>query len=136
MSTNKDEYDFNGGIMIGSTMTEEKDSLEDDELFGDDPLLDASEDEVQEAQSGLADGDDLLEDEEVKMPRSSSGSRKVPEVSQDVLDEVGDAIGAFDASTANKRQIRGLRIVLQTLSKARYPKKARAKKKRVSKKKK
>ncbi len=141
MATKEEDYDFNGGIMIGSMMTEEtKDELEDDELFGDEPLLDASDEEVGEAQSSSNEGEDILEEDEdeddTPRTRISTKARKVPEVSQDVLDEVGDAIGAFDAETANKKQIRNFRLVLQTLSKARYPKKPRTKKKKSKKKKK
>ena len=97
-----------------------------DELF-DAPIVEVTEEQKEIATEKISEGEDLfpVDPPAVKKPRSSKASI---EVSQEILDEVEDAIGGFDAESANKKQIRSLRKALQNLSLAKYPKKAKKKK--------
>lgn len=123
-------------------------SIRGDDLFEDEvvetPILDITQAQRERAQKKVNDGDMLFPEEveenkirekRIKSSRSES-KRIVPEVPQSILDEVGDALGDFDAEHANKKKIRALRKALQNLSLARYPKKIREKKKVIIKKKK
>jgi len=117
--------------------SEDEDEEEEEEEEG---ILDLTRKEREHAQKKLASGEMLFPEEEedlkkkVKVRRAPSEStRAVAPVSQDILDEVGDALGDFDAETANKKKIRALRKALQHLSLARYPKKKREKKNRFDK---
>lgn len=126
-----------------------------DFVFGDEvvtkkkKILDITEEEISTAQNKLESDEMLFPEDEADYKRITKGSRKkdrserrrerrestrvVPVVSQEILDEVGDALGVFDAETANKRVIRQLRKALQKLSLARYPKKKRERKEKKSK---
>lgn len=119
------------------TEEEETDEEEEDEEESESPILDLTEKQREKAQKRLNSGEILFPEEEedakkrVKKSKRERGERTprvVAPVSQDILDEVGDALGDFDAETANKKQIRTLRKALQHLSLARYPKKKREKK--------
>jgi hypothetical protein len=114
----------------------------DDVKEESDSILDMTEEEIDSANKKKQSGDMLFPEEEEEVKRISKTKRKrergestrtVPPVSQDLLDEIGDLLGSFDAETANKKAIRGLRKGLQQLSLARYPKKKRAKKKKSKK---
>jgi len=113
---------------------EEEETDEEDEEESESPILDVTEEQREHAQKRLNSGEMLFPEEEedfkkrVKKPKGDRAHRVVAKVDQDILDEVGDALGDFDAETANKKQIRTLRKALQHLSLARYPKKKREKK--------
>ena len=130
----------NGGIFFDDT--------DEEKILGDEvkekPILDLTVDERKAAQEKVASGEMLFpeEEEEIeeklstpKAKRERPSKKVVREVDQNILDEVGDALGVFDAETANKREIRTLRKALQALSQARYPKRERSRKEKKTKKK-
>lgn len=135
----------NGAINLDLELDDEEDEedLLDEEVEEDEvdeevkpkkkSILDITNDQIVSARKKLKSGELLFpeEEEELKGMTKSRGKRRsgpVPEVSQDILDQVGDALGEFDAETANKKQIRNVRKALQALSLARYPKKKKTKK--------
>ena len=112
------------------------DEVEEDEVFEERPkksILEVTEDQIVSARKKLKSGEMLFPEEKEEFEGMTKERKKraggpVPEVDQEILDEVGDALGEFDAETANKKQIRKLRKALQLLSLARYPKKKKVKK--------
>lgn len=121
---------------LDEELDEEELDEEEDEEESKTPILDATEAQLKRAKSigknqvGIFHEDDELpkKRKKDKASRIQRPPREVPVVSQEILDEVGDALGEFDAETANKRIIRNVRRALQKLSLARYPKKIRVRK--------
>ena len=121
--------------------TDEEEEDEDEEE-SESPILDLTAAQREKAQKKLNSGEMLFPEERAeakklvkrsKKDRADRPARILGPVSQDILDEVGDAIGEFDAETANKKMIRTLRKALQHLSLARYPKKKKDKSERLAK---
>lgn len=109
---------------------------EDEEELSETPILDATEEEIKQAKNRRKDAVGIFPEDEAREKKANRKKREkkektprtIPVVDQSILDEVGDALGVFDAETANKRVIRELRRALQKLSLARYPKKKKEKK--------
>ena len=60
-------------------------------------------------------------------------NRMAEPIKTQLTEEVKIAMENFDPETANKKQIRGMRKMLQALSLEKYPKKKKAKKEKVKK---
>jgi guanylate kinase len=111
----------------------EEEEVEEVEETSDTPILDITEQQIKHAKErtkdhvGIFPEDELAERKKTRSKSKREKKERTPRVlgtvTQDLLDEVGDALGVFDAEVANKKCIRNLRRALQKLSLARYPKK-------------